>query len=103
MPEAKEKAKEMFRKYMEEGVHVSPNLKWMVYSAGVRYGDYEEWKFAWEKYKTSQVPSEKSLWLRALADSPHPYILQQYELTAKLEKLISISIDRLFSGTWTEP
>ena len=77
MPEAKEKAKEMFRKYMEEGVHVSPNLKWMVYSAGVRYGDYEEWKFAWEKYKTSQVPSEKSLWLRALADSPHPYILQQ--------------------------
>ena len=36
MEEAKTKAKELFRKYKDEGTPVNPNLRWMVYSAGVR-------------------------------------------------------------------
>ena len=78
MKEAQEKALDMFRNLMKNGKEVPQNLRWQVYSAGVRFGGKEEWAFAWSKYNTSQVPSEKSLWLTSLAESSQTYILQRY-------------------------
>eukprot|EP00095_Tigriopus_kingsejongensis_P000725 snap_masked-scaffold338_size202645-processed-gene-1.10 protein:Tk00725 transcript:snap_masked-scaffold338_size202645-processed-gene-1.10-mRNA-1 annotation:"endoplasmic reticulum aminopeptidase 1" len=85
MEEARDKALELFTNYQKRGDRVPPNLKRVTYSSGVRFGGLVEWKFAWDKYKESLVPSEKSIWMRALADSPHPYILQQY-LEASLDR-----------------
>lgn len=81
MPEAREKALELFRDLKENGEPVSANLRWMAYSAGVKFGDTEEWKFAWGKFTATQVPSERSLWMRSLADSKNAYILQRCVLT----------------------
>ena len=53
------------------------NYRWIAYSAGVKYGTPEDWNFAWRMYNTTQVASERNLWLRALASSNDPYILQQ--------------------------
>ena len=78
MSEAKTRAVALFSAYKTKGVAISPNLRWMAYSAGVRHGGLDEWRFAWHKYTTTQVPSEKSLWMRALADSSKSYILQRY-------------------------
>ena len=78
MSEARDRAVALFTAYKRDGAAISPNLRWMAYSAGVRHGDLDEWRFAWHKYTTTQVPSEKSLWMRALADSSKSYILQRW-------------------------
>ena len=52
----------------------------MAYSAGVKFGGMEEWQFAWDMYSSTKVPSEKSLWMRSLADSLQPSILQRYSI-----------------------
>lgn len=77
MEEAREKSLQYFHDYKNKNESVPANLKAVAYSAGVKFGGLEEWKFAWDKFKESQIPSEKSIWMHALADSPHPYILQQ--------------------------
>ncbi len=57
---------------------LSCRRRWMVYSAGVKYGEESDWGFAWSRYLNTQVPSEKNLWMRALAGATDPYILQRY-------------------------
>ena len=113
MMEARDRAVALYKAYRDDETPVTPNLRWIAYSAGVKFGDKEDWKFAWEKYSNSQgriipfvkdgkhnslklslaehignetelmslqVPSEKSLWMRSLADTRNPYILQRNEL-----------------------
>ena len=77
MPEAMEKAIEYFNGIKKSKKPVPPDFRWIAYSAGVKYGSPEDWSFAWKMYNTTQVASERSLWLRALASSNSPYILQQ--------------------------
>ena len=57
----------------------------MVYSAGVKHGTASDWGFAWGQYVKSNVPSEKRLWMRALAGAGDAYILQRY-LDATLDR-----------------
>ena len=45
---------------------------------GVKHGTPEDWNFAWKMYNSTQVASERNLWLRSLASSNEPYIIQQY-------------------------
>ena len=63
----------------------SPLSRWMVYSAGVKHGTASDWGFAWGQYVRSNVPSEKRLWMRALAGAGDAYILQRY-LDATLDR-----------------
>ena len=77
MKEAEDKAKEMFKDLKEKGKAVPPNFRAITYSTGVRFGDIEEWKFAWKMYNSTLVPSEKTLWMRAIAASDNPNYLQQ--------------------------
>lgn len=78
MEDAKEKAIKLFQDFRDKDVAISPNLRQMAYSAGVRFGDTEDWRFAWKQYTNSQVPSEKRLWMGSLADSKDSYVLQRY-------------------------
>ena len=48
---------------------IAANLKNVVYRAGVTYGGEEEWNYAWNVYRQSNVPSEKRKLLYALSMS----------------------------------
>lgn len=56
---------------------VVPNLRNVVYSAGVKYGGKEEWQFCWKQYQETQVPSEKRLLLTALGNTQDMWQLSQ--------------------------
>ena len=55
MTEARDRAVALYKAYRDEETPVAPNLRWIAYSAGVKFGDKEDWKFAWEKYSNSQA------------------------------------------------
>lgn len=46
---------------------IDPNLKSVVYVAGVKYGGDVEWNVVWHQFLQTQTPSEKSKLLHALA------------------------------------
>ena len=54
MKEARDRAVALYKAYRDDETPVAPNLRWIAYSAGVKFGDKEDWKFAWEKYSNSQ-------------------------------------------------
>ena len=78
MKEAETKATQLFVDYKNNGHKVRPNFRRFCYPAGVRLGTNEDWNFAWKMYNKTKVASERSLWMNALAASPHLYVLQQY-------------------------
>ncbi|KAJ8319602.1 hypothetical protein KUTeg_002846 [Tegillarca granosa] len=46
---------------------IDASLRYTVYCTGIKYGGVEEWDFAFNQYKTSNVASEKSRLMSALA------------------------------------
>ena len=78
MPEAEARAIQYFQDLKKNQKPVPPDFRWIAYSAGVKHGTPEDWNFAWKMYNSTQVASERVLWLKALASSNDPYILQQY-------------------------
>ncbi len=56
---------------------VPPNLREVVYPAGIALGGEEEWQFLWEQYFESTDPYEQSLYLTAMAYSTEPWILNR--------------------------
>ena len=48
---------------------LEPNLKNVVYMAGIANGDDDDWEFMWTKFQEATVPSEKRKLLYALAKS----------------------------------
>ncbi|XP_059093631.1 endoplasmic reticulum aminopeptidase 1-like isoform X1 [Tigriopus californicus] len=104
MEEAQEKAVKYFHDYKNKNESVPPNLKAVAYSAGVKFGGLDEWKFAWTMFKESHIPSEKSIWMRALANSPHPYILQQYlDATLDRQKIKPQDVTSVLAGVARNP
>ena len=77
MKEAEEKANQLYLDYKQNGHKVPPNYRAFCYSAGIRLGTNDDWNFAYKMYNETLVASERSLWMRALAASPHVYVLQQ--------------------------
>ncbi|VVC37450.1 Aminopeptidase N-type,ERAP1-like C-terminal domain,Peptidase M1, membrane alanine aminopeptidase, N- [Cinara cedri] len=73
-------AKNLFDEWMNKNIRVPPNLREVIYLAGIRYGDVKEWNFCWDKYNESRVPSERKLLLKVLGASNDPWLLQRYLL-----------------------
>lgn len=48
-----------------------------MYCTAIKVGGQEEWDFAWERYKNSNVGSEKELLLQALGCSREVWILSR--------------------------
>jgi aminopeptidase N len=104
MSEARERAVKLYTEFRNNNVPVSPNLRWMAYSAGVRFGDRSDWKFAWDKYTNSQVPSEKSLWMRSLSDTQDTYVLLRYlDATTDRDKIRPQDVTSVLSGVARNP
>ncbi|ROT77107.1 putative aminopeptidase N [Penaeus vannamei] len=57
---------------------ISPNLKWTVYCRAIKEGGEAEWDFAWEQYLKTNVASEKTLLLSAMACTEEAWILSRY-------------------------
>ncbi|XKL69322.1 hypothetical protein PGB90_007091 [Kerria lacca] len=74
-------AKNKFKKWMQEGVRISPNLREVVYTAGIKYGGVKEWQYCWARYNSTRVPSERKLLLKVLGSASDPWILQRYLLS----------------------
>lgn len=58
-------------------VRVDPNLKDVVYGAGVAKGSVVEWNYLWSVYNKTTDPQEQSIVLRALAQSREHWILSR--------------------------
>lgn len=57
---------------------ISPNLKSVVYCTAIRVGGQMEWDFAWQRYRSTNVASEKDLLLYALSCTRETWLLNRY-------------------------
>ncbi|XP_063230213.1 aminopeptidase N-like [Bacillus rossius redtenbacheri] len=57
---------------------ISANLKSVVYCTALREGGQDEWDFAWQRYRHTNVGSEKDILLGALGCSRETWILSRY-------------------------
>lgn len=77
VPDTVKEAKAKFKSWMEKGTRIPPNLREVIYAAGIKYGGEKEWQFCWAKYNSTGIPSERKLLLRALGVSSDPWILRK--------------------------
>ncbi|XP_065906392.1 glutamyl aminopeptidase-like isoform X2 [Dysidea avara] len=69
----------MFNSWMNGSVKsIHPDLKSVVYSAGVAFGGQKEWDYLWNVYRRTNDTAEKDLCLRALASTRIPWLLSRY-------------------------
>lgn len=71
-------AKKMFENWMKKNEFIHPDLKEVVYSAGIKYGGITEWQYCWSMYNNTEVPSERKLILKSLGVASDPWLLQRY-------------------------
>lgn len=71
-------ARRLFQQWMSGQLQLPPDIRDIVYSTGIKYGGWTEWDYCWQRYKETSVPDERLNFLRALAASNDPWILQQY-------------------------
>ncbi|PSN33537.1 hypothetical protein C0J52_22449 [Blattella germanica] len=48
-------ARKKFRDWMDNGARIPPNLREVVYIAGIKYGDVKDWQYCWSKYNSTGV------------------------------------------------
>merc|ERR1711874_435378 len=70
-------AKEMFKK-LKNNQTIPANLKQLVYSVGVKTGDDDDWTWCYEKYKSTNVPSDRAILLHALGETNNIFTIQNY-------------------------
>ncbi|XP_077867257.1 aminopeptidase N-like [Saccoglossus kowalevskii] len=73
-----QKASDLYADWMEGRISIAPNLQKIVICGGIAAGGLEEWDYAWQMYKESNVASEKLMFLEALACSGELWILSRY-------------------------
>merc|ERR1711971_1023922 len=80
-----EKAEEDFKVWMdkrlpdaEEGNPIDVDMKSTVYCQAIRNGDEQEWDFAWERYKASNVATEKRSLLGGLSCTKEVWLLNKF-------------------------
>ena len=67
-----------FQAYMSSGTEPDPDLKDVILTAGIREGGSQEWQFLWDKYLTTDNPTEQAAILSALAYAKEPWLIQLY-------------------------
>ncbi|XP_076080852.1 aminopeptidase N-like isoform X2 [Mytilus galloprovincialis] len=74
-------ATKLYRELMDTTDGTNPidvNLRSTVYCTAIRYGGVEEWDFAYKKYKTSNVATEKAVLLLSMSCSRDVWVLSRY-------------------------
>ncbi|CAG2231963.1 ANPEP [Mytilus edulis] len=74
-------ATKLYRELMDTTDGTNPidvNLRSTVYCTAIRYGGVEEWDFAYKKYKTANVATEKAVLLLSMSCSRDVWVLSRY-------------------------
>lgn len=58
--------------------NISANIRGIVYCTAIKYGRPSYWEFAWERYKKTNVASEKEILLGSLACTTEPWLLVRF-------------------------
>ncbi|XP_074096420.1 suppressor of ER stress-induced death isoform X3 [Cotesia typhae] len=84
---------------------ISPNLKSVVYCTAIKTGGQAEWDFAWERYRKTNVGSEKDILMYALGCAREPWILSRYLEWATTENsgIRKQDTSRVFSAVANNP
>jgi len=85
-------AKKMFNDWMINNKRIPANLRSTIYLAGIKYGGQQEWDYMYEKFESSQFPSEQRKLMFSLTETSDPKILKQY-LEATLDEEVIRSQD----------
>ena len=59
---------------------IAPDLEPTMYCTGISQGGVEEWEFVLQKYRESNIGTEKRVFLQALSCASEPWILARYTL-----------------------
>lgn len=78
--EAISRAKSMFQELKKNNSAVSANLKSLIYSVGVKTGNEEDWQWCYDKYTTTNIPSDRAMLIGSLGASNNVLVLQRYHL-----------------------
>ena len=91
-------ARRLFQQWMAGNLQLPADIRDIVYSTGkeklngreymdqiifffqwkgIKYGGWTEWDYCWQRYKETNLPEERLNYLRSLAASNDPWILQQ--------------------------
>lgn len=57
---------------------ISANIRSTVYCTAIKYGRTSYWEFAWERFRKTNVPSEKEILLASLACTREPWLLVRF-------------------------
>jgi len=75
--EAISAAKSSFHSLMTNGTPVPANMQELVYSVGIKTGGEAEWSWCHQKYRSTNIPSDRGQLIKALGDSKDIFILQR--------------------------
>lgn len=70
-------AKYLFERWVNKNEEINPDLREVVYSAGIKYGGLNEWQYCWNMYNNTENPNERKLILKALGVASDPWLLQR--------------------------
>lgn len=74
---SKDKVKELFDKWINNDIAVSPDMKDIVYRYGVKQGSKEDWNKVWDKFAAELDANEKAKLMAAIAQSQDTTILTE--------------------------
>lgn len=79
-PDCLKKSASLYAQWMQnpDSDPISPNVKKAVVCSAIHNGGEAEWKFAFDRYKKSNVGAEKDMLLSAMCCSEQPWILGKY-------------------------
>ncbi|KAL3277992.1 hypothetical protein HHI36_013334 [Cryptolaemus montrouzieri] len=81
IPKCLRDAKALFAQYESSVNNENPipkDLRRLVYCFAIKEGSEKEWNFLWNKYKASNLASEKNLMIRALGCTRNTWLLKRY-------------------------
>ncbi|XP_048762432.2 glutamyl aminopeptidase-like [Ostrea edulis] len=78
-----------FRRWLDNGESVTPNIRSIVYKYGMQNGGSpEDWDRMWDKYKIETVPQEQIKLLYGMANTQTMWLLVRYLEYAKKENMV---------------
>ncbi|XP_052106945.1 endoplasmic reticulum aminopeptidase 1-like [Mytilus californianus] len=86
--DATKKGRQLYDDWMTQNTSIPPNLKTAVYTAGIKYGEWSEWKFMLEKYNNSITPSNKDRYLSTLGETRDSIVINRLLHMALNEDMI---------------
>ncbi|KAG5335962.1 AMPE aminopeptidase, partial [Acromyrmex heyeri] len=78
MDDVVKSARSFFQDWISKDTRIAPNIRKIVYMAGIKFGEEADWQHCWQVYLKTQIQSEKLLMLQALGSTMDPWLLKRY-------------------------